>query len=510
MQSRAGAGGGARVRACDARGALHGLFVGQVSLGRMGMANLVGLGLEAGRDFAGGGLGSARLRSYKNLCHARGRAAHPLGAGGFAPSAPMGCRRTARPALGTRLALVLFASVAGLVGCAERDCSRKLHNLPLNQWPLLECHDAATTYLTGEESVVAWTRTQPPGGIRKLLACGARALDWRPKVAWDGRLIMHHGDIDIDYDMEDAMRELLDWYDSPSERGCMQWPLSDTGSCIRCGANRRKYKDLVVLYVNKCEGSGCMERVTTLLSNLGVALVVSNCTWYAHPPRSNSSDGSDASRLAKLPNGGYLLVTLGCVTENYDPTVTCYGKVNADGGLVPHLAYGLHHSDTLAVEEVVQDCLGPGIDPSSMASTLSRKELAQVVACASSHRRKQPFLQNKASELLLREGENAVYNCYVNGTHNEIPLEEITDYLEKITWRAAPSDGTLYEVQALWQETAETVIIGELLGSSLLLDEERSKLNALVRNFLGTVAVQSCTDSFRLLSNSTMSSPEYK
>lgn len=73
------------------------------------------------------------------------------------------------------------AAVNSLESVVER-CDRRLQELALNQWPFLEAHDAATTYLTGERDVVAWTQTQPPGGVAQLLECGARALDWRPKV----------------------------------------------------------------------------------------------------------------------------------------------------------------------------------------------------------------------------------------------------------------------------------------------------------------------------------------
>ena len=73
----------------------------------------------------------------------------------------------------------------------------------LGSWPMIHAHDAATTYLsTG--IVDEWAKTQQDGGVASLFGCGARALDWRPSLK-DGVLQMHHGDIDIEYAMSDAL-----------------------------------------------------------------------------------------------------------------------------------------------------------------------------------------------------------------------------------------------------------------------------------------------------------------
>eukprot|EP01050_Picozoa_sp_SAG11_P002426 SAG11_NODE_123_length_15805_cov_15.133261_7_plen_137_part_00 len=61
---------------------------------------------------------------------------------------------------------------------------------PLNEWPMVMCHDAATTYLkTGP--VNKWYKTQMDGGVRQELVCGARSFDWRPAVVGD-TVYMHH------------------------------------------------------------------------------------------------------------------------------------------------------------------------------------------------------------------------------------------------------------------------------------------------------------------------------
>ena len=49
-----------------------------------------------------------------------------------------------------------------------------------------------------------------------------------------------------------------------------------------------------------------------------------------------------------------------------------------------------------------------------------------------------------------------------------------------LTEPGPPADGQLYTVQALWEETTNSVIVGELHGSTLLDDEKSSKLNTLL------------------------------
>ena len=53
------------------------------------------------------------------------------------------------------------------------------------------------------------------------------------------------------------------------------------------------------------------------------------------------------------------------------------------------------------------------------------------------------------------------------------------NYLGNVSAAGPPADG-LYSHQALWQETDASVAIGVLHGSSLLEDERRSGLNALL------------------------------
>jgi hypothetical protein len=53
-------------------------------------------------------------------------------------------------------------------------------------------------------------------------------------------------------------------------------------------------------------------------------------------------------------------------------------------------------------------------------------------------------------------------------------------YLNTTAASAPPATGGLWMMQGIWQESAETVAIGELHGSTLLEDESRSQLNAII------------------------------
>ena len=81
---------------------------------------------------------------------------------------------------------------------------------PLNEWPMIQAHDAATTYL-GSGIVNRWAKTQQDGGILGMLDCAARSFDWRPHLLRNGTLVMHHSFDVIDYAMSEAMDELIKW-----------------------------------------------------------------------------------------------------------------------------------------------------------------------------------------------------------------------------------------------------------------------------------------------------------
>jgi hypothetical protein len=77
-------------------------------------------------------------------------------------------------------------------------------------------------------------------------------------------------------------------------------------------------------------------------------------------------------------------------------------------------------------------------------------------------------------------GKKEIYTCYNDSTTKDFPLQRMWKYLDSVSTTGPPLDGQLYTHQAIWQETDESVAIGELFGSSLLLDETWSNFNALV------------------------------
>lgn len=57
-------------------------------------------------------------------------------------------------------------------------------------------------------------------------------------------------------------------------------------------------------------------------------------------------------------------------------------------------------------------------------------------------------------------------------------MQRLWDHVDSVLRAGPPANGQLYTLQCLWQESDESVVIGELHDSSLLGDEERSGLNA--------------------------------
>ena len=78
---------------------------------------------------------------------------------------------------------------------------------PLNQFPFLMAHDAATGYLDNSPEYW-WAKTQTVG-FGGQAACGARSFDVRPFVQGDGNLVMHHGPITVPKTVVDALTELV-------------------------------------------------------------------------------------------------------------------------------------------------------------------------------------------------------------------------------------------------------------------------------------------------------------
>lgn len=273
---------------------------------------------------------------------------------------------------------------------------------PLNEWPMIMAHDAATTYLHEGSGIAQWAKTQVDGGTASLLSCGARAFDWRPKLLENGSLVMHHGGVQISYDMRTAVQDIILW-------------LQKNGTSMQ---------DMVVLGITDCVGGdNCTQAVARLLKELEVPFIT-DCSVL------NNLTVSQAALYSSLPTGGSLLAYNSCWIENYDPSIACSGFMQKDESM---------RGTSVVVVEAVDKESG---------RTVKRQE--------------------------------EIYSCYNNSTTKDFPLTRMWEYLDEVSAAGPPSDGQMYTHQAIWQETDESVVVGEYFNSSLLLDETRSSLNALI------------------------------
>lgn len=181
---------------------------------------------------------------------------------------------------------VIFAATISLVASSGKK---------LNSYPMIMAHDAASGEIDPDRDhvVMDWTRTQSTGLVGQL-DCGARSFDYRPYLDGD-ILFAHHGPVVVHTTMSSTVEEVKRW--------CNQNP-----------------DELVVLYITDCEGDdGCLDKTKELLSKQEV-YTVSDCSQLA------DLTYSDAQSLGHLKAGGSLVSVIGCTTENYDPSINCYGK----------------------------------------------------------------------------------------------------------------------------------------------------------------------------------------
>jgi len=203
-----------------------------------------------------------------------------------------------------------------------------------------------------------------------------------------------------------------------------------------CNANPAD-EDLVVMYLWDCAGGdACLEAANNTLLDEGVRGIVYDAGDL------QTLTIKDALVMSALDGGGHLLVLFNTgVDQNYNSTLTCSGyKTGVDRAEV-----GPKHG-------------APGTEG------LPAAELEAAAAWGAAH-----------PELL-----DLTYTCYNNSDDRAIPFTRMWDYVERTARSPPPASGFLVENQVLWQETAESVSIGTLAGSSLLRDEYWSDLNKLL------------------------------
>ena len=304
-------------------------------------------------------------------------------------------------------------------------------NIPLDtkmcEMPILMAHDAATTYLkhgtlvristtipsltpsnihnmtiTQQHPIDQWTKTQQDGGVKGILDCGARSLDMRAKLK-DGKLISHHGVVDVDYAMSDVLNELLSWLD----------------------AHETSPENLVLMNVANCDGDGCFDALDALFASKNITRIT-DCATYVN---GKTIGEIMAMSTLKGQHNGAFMVYSGCHDSNYDETIACSGF----GDKRRRLRSGMNEE-----ENVVR--------------SLNKTKL----------------------DLSL------TYSCYADSSTKDFPLNRMWNYVKSIVEVEPTTYGRMYSLQALWQETDSSVFVGEAHFSSLLEDEVRSQLNALV------------------------------
>jgi hypothetical protein len=242
-------------------------------------------------------------------------------------------------------------------------------------------HDAATSYYADKtcEGVATaesdWVMTQNPGTWTSQLNCGARAFDLR-LLSNDGQLIAHHGSVDIKVKVSDLLNELKTWQ----------------------GKNPN---ELVIVYGSHCTGDNCAKMFQDALSVASVPLL-------------------QCSQISRLTLGsalqiGSLLAVSGCVQENYDSSISCYGE-GAD-------------------EEPFELRQRPNYQPNSLFD-----------------------------------------NCH--GSNSQQFFDALWDHVGKISDGRGKNQSDLWMAQAHWQYSASSIAQGTAMDSCILKDESEANVNS--------------------------------
>ena len=132
----------------------------------------------------------------------------------------------------------------------------------------------------------------------RLLNCGARSFDFRPKLKDDGTLVMHHGAVEVDHPMSDAFEEIMTWAKSkPNAEDLVHLDIWDcenqdsTGTCSDALLNLVSEKNLTVIECDELNG--------------GITV------------------GDIMSQTELEQGGGHIMVTFGCVQMNYNSSISC-------------------------------------------------------------------------------------------------------------------------------------------------------------------------------------------
>jgi len=176
--------------------------------------------------------------------------------------------------------------------------------IKLNQWPMLGAHDSATTYAkdrtcTPHHLINNYAVTQRRAGYKSLLDCGARALDVRPYLQNNGKLILHHGAVEFNAELSTALKHVVEWADAHEGT-------------------------FVLLEISHCDGDmdnaqeKCLNKTQEAVSQLGMK--------YVKCPATLDISLGEALHTYALPGGGSAMAIFSnCIYENWNQSIQCYG-----------------------------------------------------------------------------------------------------------------------------------------------------------------------------------------
>ena len=175
-------------------------------------------------------------------------------------------------------------------------------DLPLSLYPLVMSHDSATGELDERRDglIAAWAKTQPASLVGQL-HCGARALDYRPKLEASGELFAHHGGVTVRVPLAQSVKSIQGWASEHPDQ-------------------------LVLLYLSHFEGDGCEEETAKLLRTLRVKAIRATESASCADQLRDLTYAQARAMSAQPLGGGSVLALFDCTDENYDPSVNCYGK----------------------------------------------------------------------------------------------------------------------------------------------------------------------------------------
>ena len=268
-------------------------------------------------------------------------------------------------------------------------------DVPLTSWPMLMTHDAATGYLQHMlDPTVAWSQTQ---------SASARAftaqLDCGAR-AFDMRPhVNQKGELvfhhgDIEI-RQDAEAALLE---------ILEW-----------AEQHPTLEDLVLIYMWDCTGTNCNSKMEDLLRKHSLS-PVANCSYLKRTL-------GEAASTSKLARGGHVLVVTDCVSQQYNASLACSGF---DKSLASEMFPETWPSECLNLDSATVD---------------------EQVVCGK--RLQQLQLQDNASL--------GYYHCWIGDSGRDFALLRLLNFLMQVSASPLAPD-RFTELQALWQETPQSVV----------------------------------------------------